>query len=116
MKDPLEVLGVQPDYVRETTRFAARGRVTVMRGDIQRSPGELINISASGAAFRAFEVFTIGDGYTIDIDGFGMFPCSVVRRFGGTNYGVEFKLDAATKKRLQKRLDELNAGRPISPV
>ncbi len=112
MKDPLEVLGVQPDYIRETTRFAARGRVTVMRGDIQRSPGELINISASGAAFRAFEVFAIGDGYTIEIDGFGVFPCRIVRRFGGTNYGIEFVLDAQAKKRLSKRLEEMNAGRP----
>lgn len=112
MKDPLEVLGIQPTYVRETTRFAARGRVTVMRGDIQRSPGELINVSASGAAFRAFEVFAIGDGYTIEIEGFGVFPCRIVRRFGGTNYGVEFKLDQDAKRRLHKRLEEMNAGRP----
>lgn len=112
MNDPLEVLGVQPEYVRETTRYAARGRVTILRGDIQRSPGELINISSSGAAFRAFEVFSIGEGYTIDIDGFGVFPCRVVRRFGGTNYGVEFVLDLQSKKRLQRRLEELSAGRP----
>lgn len=116
MKDPLEVLGVQPNYVRETTRFAARGRVTVMRGDIQRSPGELINISASGAAFRAFEVFAIGDGYTIEIEGFGIFECRIVRRFGGTNYGTEFKLDHDAKKRLHKRLQEMSACRPAPIV
>lgn len=113
MSKSLELFGAQPDYVRETTRFAARGRVTVMRQDIRRSPGDLINISSSGAAFRAFEIFDIGDGYTIDIENFGVFECRIVRRFGGTNYGVEFLLDAAAKKRLHKRLEELNAMRPL---
>ena len=112
-KSSIELFGVQPEYIRETTRFAARGRVTIMREDIRRSPGDLINISASGAAFRAFEIFSIGDGYSIEIENFGVFECRIVRRFSGTSYGIEFKLDAEAKKRLNKRLEELNAMRPL---
>lgn len=113
MSKTIELFGPQPDYVRESTRFAARGRVTIMREDIQRSPADLINISASGAAFRAFEIFALGEGYRIEIENFGVFECRIIRRFAGTNYGCEFILDADAKKRLHKRLDELNAKRPI---
>jgi hypothetical protein len=114
MHSPLELLGVDPDYLREATRYAARGRVTIMRGDIQRSPGDLINISAGGAAFRAYEILEIGAGYSVAIDGFGTFECRIVRRFSGTSYGVEFDLDTDTKRRLQKRLEALCAGRPTA--
>ncbi|MBY0423142.1 MAG: PilZ domain-containing protein [Parvularculaceae bacterium] len=113
MSKSIELFGPQPDYVRESTRFAARGSVTIMRDDIKRSPGDLINVSANGAAFRAFEIFPIGEGYRIEIENFGVFDCRIVRRFGGTNYGCEFILDADAKKRLHKRLDELNAMRPL---
>lgn len=113
MNDKLEVFGPDPNYVRETTRYAARGRVTIMRPDIRHSPGDLINISATGAAFRAFEIFDLGEGYTIDIENFGAFSCRIVRRFAGTHYGVEFALEPGQKRRLMKMLEELNAMRPL---
>jgi len=109
----LDLKTVEVADERRGVRYSARGHVE-LRGTRGGVAGDLINISASGAAIRCYGAVFTGAEYTIDIAGLGNFPCTIVRTFSGHCYGVRFNIGFERLKRLDKRLTEMFADKDAS--
>lgn len=95
--------------LRDGERYDIEVRVDLSEEDRPVGPGELINISQSGAAIRAHAPLEVGSRYSVSIPRIGQIDGSVVRKFDNDCYGVQFAIDKSAKKQLGKRLAKLAA-------
>ncbi len=92
---------------RAAPRFHIKALVQVVRGRERFAAGDLIDISVTGAAFRAYTPLSMGQKYSLVVEGVGAFPCRLVRSNGATEFGVAFELSPLEERSLYEKLCEL---------
>ena len=93
--------------MRSAPRYNIKALIQVVRGRERFAAGDLIDISVTGAAFRAYTPLSMGQQYTLVIEGLGAFPCKMVRSNGATEFGVQFQLSPLDQQSLSEKIEEL---------
>ncbi len=102
---------VQAVNQRDGERYEFDARVDILLDGKVVGVGELINISRSGAGFRANTFLKIGRQYSMFIAGIGEMTVTTMRKFNINCYGVKFEIGASAQCGLERRLAKLNAGK-----
>lgn len=79
----------------------------IVQGTKRCGFGSLIDISAGGAAFKAYTRLQVGEEYTIIIEKLGNYSATLVRSFDIMKYGVRFQISENERRNLAKEIEKL---------